>query len=703
MALAAQGMAVPAAAQDADQSLEDLIPDEAVADPEGWAAQGVPADIAAQVDSVPEIDADTPLSDMPLVTVPWPEDIDLADVQPLEPDAEPVEFVQFEDVIPPLPEGSEEKISDELVLVFPSENSLFPERDEFIDRFKSLSTITTLSDDDNLARLEAQARADEDLLKKMLRVYGYFDAQVIRSVGEVSDPAGSELDRPAARFDIIPGTRFAIGAVDLGPLDGEGQPYEDYAALRAAFEIASGDPVSMDDIEIEQADLDTKLGETGYPFAKIEAPELLVDHDRTEADLTMITTPGGQYVIGDITSSLPDFMSGNHLEDIARFDTGDLYQRSLEMDLRRAILATGIVGSVQMTPTEVQAPTAQAPGVVDITVDMTEAPLRTLAGSIGFGTEEGIRLAGSWEHRNLFPPEGSLKVRGIVGTQEQLAGVTFRKNNFKARDRVLTVDAYASALDYPLYEANTASLIATYEKLSNLLYQKRLSFGTGLELVATQEQEVLEDGTTGDRQTFFIAALPSYVQFDTSDSLLDPREGFRARLALSPEISRLDSSNSTYVKAQFDLAKYQSVSDKIVVAGRVRVGSIYGADLDQVAPSRRFYAGGGGSVRGYGYRAIGPRDGNNVANGGASLLEASIEARIDTPLLDGALGVVPFLDAGTVGTGSTPTLNDIRFGAGIGARYYTGFGPLRLDVAVPLNRGPDDSWIAVYVALGQAF
>ena len=193
------------------------------------------------------------------------------------------------------------------------------------------------------------------------------------------------------------------------------------------------------------------------------------------------------------------------------------------------------------------------------------------------------------------------------------------------------------------------------------------------------------------------------MQFDTSDSLLDPREGYRARLALSPEVSRNNDTNGFYGKAQFDLAKYQSVTDGIVMAGRVRVGSIYGADRSQVAPSRRFYAGGGGSVRGYGYRAIGPRDGDNVANGGLSLLEASIEARIDTPLLDGAVGVVPFLDAGTVSTGSTPTLNDIRFGAGVGARYYTGFGPLRLDVAVPLNRGPDDSWIAVYVALGQAF
>src|SRR5690606_31468681 len=105
----------------------------------------------------------------------------------------------------------------------------------------------------------------------------------------------------------------------------------------------------------------------------------------------------------------------------------------------------------------------------------------------------------------------------------------------------------------------------------------------------------------------------------------------------------------------------------------------------------------------YGYREIGPRDTAGDPTGGRSLVELSLEARIKTGLLDGALGIVPFVDAGTVGTGSVPSFENIQYGAGIGARYLTGFGPLRLDVAVPLNPGPNDGWIAVYVALGQAF
>ena len=108
-------------------------------------------------------------------------------------------------------------------------------------------------------------------------------------------------------------------------------------------------------------------------------------------------------------------------------------------------------------------------------------------------------------------------------------------------------------------------------------------------------------------------------------------------------------------------------------------------------------------MRGYGYRQIGPLNDTGDPLGGRSLVEFSLEARIGTPLMDGAISVVPFVDAGSVGLDPVPDFDTIKYGAGVGVRYDTGFGPLRLDVAVPLNPGPNDNWIAVYVALGQAF
>lgn len=680
--------------------LEDLIPDSAVENPEDWASQGVPADDQVDAQAQEPLDATAPLAEMPMVTIPWPEEIELPQLAPLEQAEEPIEFVQFEDEIPRVITGSEERISDELVLVFPNERSLFPQREEFLERFASLSTIEQLEDDENIARLAAQAREDEALLQQLLDVYGYFDAQVIRTVGEIDPTTNVDLDRPAVRFDIVPGERYSVGTIDLGNLRATGNQYQ---PLRRTYDIEVGDFISLDEIETEQFDLDTALGESGFPFATIDAPSLLVDHARAEGDISMPVEPNGRYRFGSVISSDPEFLSSRHLSRIARWDEGDIYRRSDEMDLRRAMLATGLLGSVKLTPVVVEEPGNGEPGVVDIEAELSKAPLRTIAGSVGFGTEEGIRLEGSWEHRNLFPPEGMLRVRGIAGTQEQLAGITFRKNNFYGRDRILTVDAFASTIDYDAYDARTASLIGTYERVSTLLFQKAFSWSVGLELVATQESERTADGRELDRETYFIAALPLYAQLDSSDDLLDPTEGWRLSGRLSPEISENEGVQSFYLRSQVDASYYQSVGEDTVLAGRVRVATIPGAPLEAIAPSRRLYAGGGGSVRGYGYREIGPLTNSGDPLGGRSLVEVSAEARIGTGYMDGAISIVPFVDAGSVGLDPTPDFDTVKFGAGVGVRYDTGFGPLRLDVAFPLNPGPNDSWVAVYVALGQAF
>ena len=690
----------PLAAQNGvDRELEALIPGEAVSDPEGWAAQGVPAEAAATEDAPPEVETDSPLADLPEIDLPWPDELDLPQLAPLEPE-EDIVFASFDEDQPRVEMGSEERLSNELVLAFPTDRDLFPRREEFIDRFAALSTIEGLDDDGNAARLGAQAREDEELLNRLLRIYGYYDAQVIRSIEAVDAGEGASDPDPGVRFDIIPGPLYSFGAIDLGDL---ATARRDYAMLRETFGIETGDPLLQDRIVEGQADLDLALGEHGYPFAAIAPPELLVDHDRDEGDLTMEVTPGGKYRFGRVIGNLPGFLPSNHLANIARFDPGDLYQRSLELDLRQAILTTGIVGGAELTPVEATPPMGDEPGVVDIMVDMTEGRVRTITGSVGYGSGEGFKAAGSWEHRNLFPPEGSLRVRGIAGTREQLLGVTFRRSNLGGRDKILSLDTFISTIDYTAYEARTLSLVGTFERISTLLFQKPLSWSIGAELVATGERARDANGDLGPRQTYFIGALPLYGQIDTSDDLLDPTRGFRLGGRLSPETSRTNDVQSFYLRAQVDATYYRQVTDNIVLAGRLRLASIPGASLSSIAPSRRLYAGGGGSVRGYGYREIGPENSAGDPTGGRSLTELSLEARIRTGLLGGALGIVPFVDAGTVGSDATPGFDEIKVGAGIGARYYTSFGPLRLDVGIPLNPGPGDSSFAVYVALGQTF
>ncbi|MGB3738120.1 MAG: BamA/TamA family outer membrane protein [Pontixanthobacter sp.] len=746
-------------AQDVPQRLEDLIPDSAVDNPEEWARDGAgPADASFPTDPIlaDTLDADIrdadfaadpdfaaadgsqdnaessveigrddgeaefadndamaietiPMAEMPEIAIDWPDDLTIPRIEPdrLESFAE-TDVIEFAEPEIPFTQTDRNarivEVNDELVLAFPSDQRAFPEGTAFVSRFEALSTIEELEgDDENIAQLSARARADEQLLNELLRVYGYYDAQILRSV--VAEPAGAAGETPdtdsgaQVRFDILPGQRYRIGAIDLGDL----ARAPDYGELRTTFEIATGDPVSSDAITAERYDLDRALGESGYPFAVIGESDLLIDHRAATGDLTLPVTPGGKYVFGEVTSSIPGFLPGDHLASIARFEPGDIFQRSRQLDLRRAITATGLISSLSIARREVVAPQGDEPGVVALDVQMTRAPVRTVSGAIGYGSEEGFRLQASWEHRNLFPPEGALKFRGIVGTQEQLAGVTFRKSNFGGRDRVLNLDAYATTIDSDAFDAQSVAFVASYEQASTLLFQKPLSWSFGFEAIATDERPPEVNGIRRPRQAYFVGALPVGALIDTSDDLLDPTRGFRLGGRLSPEISQSQGTTSFYLRSQIDASYYRRVTDRVVMAGRTRLGSIPGTQIFNIAPSRRYYAGGGSSVRGYGFQQIGPRDIADQPNGGRSVVEFSLEARIATGFFDGALSVVPFVDAGSVSTSPTPDLDEIKLGAGIGVRYVTGFGPIRVDVGVPINPGPNDNPVGVYVSLGQAF
>lgn len=573
----------------------------------------------------------------------------------------------------------------------PSEDLADLDQDAFRDRFQSLSTLERLSDDDaNLAQVNRRARDDADLLDTMLRVYGYYDGEVRNSVARV---AGEE--RVALNFEVTTGPVYRLSAIDLAGLDAVGV---DVPAARAVFAMQVGDPANSDKIVAGRLAVLTQLLETGFPFAQTGEPDLLIDHEARSGALTVPVTPGGQYRFGGIIANDQGLFGSRHLQRIARFEPGDIFQASEMDDLRRAILATGLVSTATLTPVAATDPVGNEPGTVDVTVETVAAPLRTIAGAVGYGTGEGYRAEVSWEHRNFFPPEGLVRARAVGGTQEQLINLVYRRNNFMKRDRVLTAQVLASNINRDAFEARTFLVAASLERQTNLIFQKKWTWSLGAELVLSDERDSRARIVGGARRTFFIAALPTALTYDGTDSLLDPTKGFRLGGRVSPEYS-LQSGSKGYVRIQIDGSYYQPISDKIVLAGRARLGSTLGADRFDIAPSRRFYAGGGGSVRGYGFQRIGPRDGNDDPIGGNGLAEFSLEARVRF----GNFGVVPFFDAGNVYAGSTPDFSGMRYGAGIGVRYYSSFGPLRLDVGTPLNPQPGDSRIGIYISLGQAF
>jgi translocation and assembly module TamA len=652
----------------------------------GLALGAVP--LCGQVPPDPaELDPSAPLDPMPDLGVEWP---DMSAPEPAPPP-------EAEGVAPETAAEATEEAASQV------EDASATQRYRWslsgLDGLEAASTIraefdarSTLEADKkksaNAAQIDRRARADAELLAELLRSQGYYDA--------VAEPRiAARQTELQVELAAIPGPLYHFESVELPGL--EQAAGRDAAKLREAFAVKAGDPVVAQKVIDAGVALQVELGERGFATAKVGEQDIVVDHEAQVARLVLPVTPGPVAQFGQISvTGLPPF-SAKHVGTIARFKPGDRFEADEVTDLRRALIATGLISTVEVA----QIPRDEG-RTIDLAVKLEPAPMRTVAGELGYGTGEGLRAEASWQHRNFFNPEGAVTVRAVAGTQEQLGAISLRRSNWLRRDQVLNAQALASHVDRDAFEAKTVSLSAGFERQSNFIWQKKWTWSLGAELVATDERDTIE--ATGDprRRTFFIAALPGSLGYDGSDNLLDPTKGFRLLGRLSPEIS-FQGGTFPYARAQFDASAYRPVSDSIVAAGRIRLGTILGAHRDDIAPSRRFYSGGGGSVRGYGYQRLGPRDIDGDPIGGRSLAEFSLEARIRLKAFGGNFGIVPFVDGGTLSTGAMPDLKDWQIGAGIGVRYYSSFGPIRLDVGTPLNPQKDDGRIAVVVSLGQAF
>ena len=653
-----------------------------------------PAVHAQSVEPPAEVlDQDLPLDPMPDLGVAWPDLGQPDTVTSLPPDPAESADVAIDPADPAVQDPGDEEPAGAAAFADSGEEKRYAVQlngvdqiadAQFDSRFKQLSALREGEGKPaNLAQINRRIKEDSELLDRLLRAKGYYAARV-RSAISVSPSAE---DRLVVQFEIAPGVRYQLSSVDLPGLSQAG---ERVAKLREAFAVHVGDPVDADAILAGQSSLSLALSENGFPFARVDEPEVRIDHEERKGELDIVVTPGAYRTFGSIILNNEKLFSARHVARIARFEPGDPYRASDVEDLRSAIVATGLISSVALTPKD-----AGDGEHVDLAVDVRPAPLRTIAGELGYGTGEGYRAAVSWQHRNLFPPEGAVTLRGVLGTQEQTASFTYRRNNFRERDHVLTGLVSISNIKRDAYDARTITLSGALERQTNILFQKKWVWRVGAELIASDEKDAFSGG---NRRTFLIGAVPLSLTYDGSDDLLNPSRGFRLGGRFSPELS-FQNGTFGYSRVQIDGSVYQPVTERVVLAARARFGTILGSTVDRIAPSRRFYAGGGASVRGYGYQDIGPRDANNDPIGGKSLAEFSLESRVRF----GNFGIVPFVDAGNISTSFLPRFRDLRIGAGMGFRYYSSFGPIRIDVGTPLNPQKGDPRVAVYVSLGQAF
>ena len=558
--------------------------------------------------------------------------------------------------------------------------------DEFAD-------LSALEDGDgsaaNAAQVQARLTSDQELIVTILESQGYYDASVNGSLELPDQPGGKTV----AVLNVSLGTRYTFGSILL-----DAPPVVPDDLLTKNFAIEVGEPIVAERVLAAEANLSVQLPQTGYPFFKLGQRDILLDPVPVTGAYTLPITPGPRSSFGGFTTSGDLAFDADHVELLARFDRGDLYDSRKTDDLRQALVATGLFNTVTVEPK----PTGEAgpDGTEYVTLDVVQqaGPPRTIAGSAGYGTGQGFRLEGSWQHRNLFPPEGALIASAVAGTQEQAAGLTFRRSNAGKRDRSVELGLGAARSTFDAYDALTGRLAGRISYDSTPIWQKPLTYSYGFELVGSYEDGYNEALGAREKQLYFIGALPGQVTFDQSDDLLNPTKGYRLTARLSPEVA-LNDGTRTYARTLIEGSAYYPIGDSFVLAGRVRAGAIAGIDRDDLAPSRRYYSGGGGSVRGFGYQQLGPKDPNGRPIGGRSVNEAAIEGRYRF----GNYGIVAFVDAGQVYDSVLPKGSDLRYGVGIGGRFYTNFGPFRLDVATPLNRQPGESIVSVYVSIGQAF
>lgn len=556
-------------------------------------------------------------------------------------------------------------------------------------RFRDLSALDDAEGEAvNGAMIAARTEEDKLMVIRLLRSEGYYDAAATSTIEQLPGEEG----RLRVTITVAAGSRYNFGTITIAGADTDPP-----GMARTFLPLTSGHPIRAADVEAAEANILLRLPQEGYPFPELGLRDIVLDPDTHIGDYTLPLTPGprarfgGFYTEGDLA------FDERHVGVLARFRRGELYDRRKVDDLREAMVSTRLFSTVSAEPVLSLETAPDGLQYVNILVQQDAGPVRSLDLSAGYSTGEGLRLEGAWEHRNLFPPEGALRIAAIAGTKEQNLAIRFRRNNWAQRDRALLLQLEAGRRDFAAFQGYTARLYGLVSRESTPIWQKRWTYAYGAELLATNENRT-GNARVSLSDAYFIGGLIGQLGYDRSNSLLDPTRGFRLTARVNPEAS-LRNGAEFYIRNLIDGSAYFPFGDQFTLAGRVRFGSIFGIARDDLAPSRRLYAGGGGSVRGFGYQELGPKDINNVPLGGRSLFEFSLEGRYRF----GNYGVVAFVDGGQVYEAQYPTFDSMRFGVGIGGRVYTNFGPIRIDLATPIARRAGESWLSVYVSIGQAF
>ncbi|MGV3551840.1 MAG: autotransporter assembly complex protein TamA [Rhizobium sp.] len=496
-------------------------------------------------------------------------------------------------------------------------------------------------------------------------------------------------DKPVpVTVDVVPGPVFTVGNVSLTGDATKFDPADyglDIGAQANSTLVISAAGKMVEDLEKE-----------GRPLARLTERGLTADHKTNTVDIRIGAEGGPVADVGDVTVSGTKTVDKEFVEKWSRLDQNRRYSPEEIKDANERLRKLGVFSSINIVKADRLDQNSQIP----LAIEVSDGKQRYFGFGAQFSTTDGFGLQGYWGHRNLFGGAESLKITGSVSRLvdqwdyrelDYLASVEFSKPGIFDAYSTLNVSVIAQQVNPDTYRSTS------FTKLANIGYEltKRDTVTVGGDLTWNETEDF-----SGTAQ-FLTVSLPGVWNRDASDDKLDPKSGYRLQLTGIPSFEIYRSNFFQTIDGQVTGYTSFGADDRITLAGKFAMGSLLLApSLDDVPATRRFYLGGGGTVRGYSYQEISPYNANGDATGGRSYMLASFETRVK---MTDTVGVVPFIDVGTVSRNEFPDFSDIRAGAGLGIRYATPFGPLRLDVAMPLNKYEDGTTFGIYAGIGQSF
>ena len=532
--------------------------------------------------------------------------------------------------------------------------------------------------------------------REILNGYGYYAGTVTGGV----EPAGTDRNgaKAVVKVNFVPGPRYVVGRTrvrESGPpapagtaASQTGEPSALPSSL-ADVKLPEGAPAIAADMLAAVDRVAEAYHNNGYPFAKIASTRYTLDHRQHALEADILVTPGEFVRMGDIERHGAPTVRSDYVDSMRTWKPGQPWNQSRVEAFQDALRQSGLFQSIEAKPAD----TPDADGRRPVLTTLDSAPERTVGGSLKYHSDFGPGLQAYWEHRNLTGRGDRLRVEMPVWADMQELTASYRLPFFLQKEQSFIAKGGVLNQDLDAYSLQSAAASAGIER--------RLSrHWSGTAMVSAEGGSIKEPDKAQREYAMF--GLPLGAIWNNTNSLLDATKGTRLMLSLAPYAGEFGGP-FTVLRSRADGHAFFSLADedRLVLALRGALGAVSGASASQVPPSVRFYSGGGGSVRGYEFQSIGPRDKDNKPLGGNALAETSAELRWK---LTPEWGLVAFLDGGTAIDEPLKIPNlDLRWGAGIGLRYYTAIGPVRVDLATPLNPRDDDDPLQVYISIGQSF